>query len=232
MFSKDFIKDFDILTNEISKEPFAFVRYADGEHAVLERQPIQGHDWHMSPEYKIASEDINESLNYRHNRYFYGVSCYCCDPPKAEYFKNKLVDCWERVTYSNLFANANYIKTLEWLGKIDKPICVLGNLNMVSKKLPFKGSSVFYPSNIVQLYNSGYKEDIIAASITGTKIKDNVVLVALGPLSEILIHKMWLENPSNYYIDIGSVIDPFIHGLTRDYHRKDSPFSKKVCNNL
>ena len=32
-------------------------------------------------------------------------------------------------------------------------------------------------------------------------------VVALGPVSKVLIHAMWLRNPNNTFIDIGSMMD-------------------------
>jgi hypothetical protein len=48
-------------------------------------------------------------------------------------------------------------------------------------------------------------------------------LVSAGPLSEVFIHQLYLSNPNNIYIDVGSSIDVFTKNkYTREYQFKRS----------
>lgn len=230
MFSHNFTKDLDILFSQIGKEPFAFTRFADGEHAVLEGQAINGYDWTMESSFSLARKDMNSSLEYRNSRYFYGISCVCCDPIKSQYYKNRLADCLERVSYSNMFVNSNYNKAREWLSAIPSDSWLLCNEKAKNKSFPFKSNNIYFSSNIIRAYE--LEKDNILSSVSPILEKSNkIVLVSVGPLSEILIYHLWNQNKTNYYIDIGSIIDPYIHGNTRIYHH-DSSWLSRTCTSL
>lgn len=230
MFSHDFSQDLEILLSQINKEPFAFTRFADGEHAVLEGQHINGYDWTMESSFSLAKKDINSSLDYRDSRYFYGISCACCDPVKSQYYKNKLADCLERVSYSNMFVNSNYSKAREWLSSIPSNSWLLCNEKAKNKSFPFKSNTIYFSSNIIKAYET--EKNTILSSLSPILQESNkIVLVSIGPLSEILIYHLWNHNKTNYYIDIGSIIDPYIHGNTRIYHH-DSSWLNRTCTSL
>lgn len=230
MFSHNFSQDLEILLSQIGKEPFAFTRFADGEHAVLEGQPINGYDWTMESSFSLARKDINSSLEYRDPRYFYGISCACCDSIKSQYYKNRLTNCLERVSYSNMFVNSNYNKAREWLSAIPSDSWLLCNEKAKNKSFPFKSNNIYFNSNIVKAYES--EKNTILSSVNPILEESNkIVLVSVGPLSEILIYHLWNHNKTNYYIDIGSIIDPYIHGNTRIYHH-DSSWLNRTCTSL
>ena len=47
---------------------------------------------------------------------------------------------------------------------------------------------------------------------------NTIFLISAGPLSEVFIHKLYLVNPQNKYIDVGSSIDKYVKNkVTRDY---------------
>lgn len=217
-FTHNFNQDLDILLSEIGKEGFAFTRFADGEHAVLEGKPIQGYDWFMEPSYQKSKKDITLALDYRHPRYFYGISCTCCDQEKATYYKGKLADCMHQVTYSNIFANGNYNKSKAWLESLNCNPWLLVNDKAYKKNIPFAHKPIYFSSNVLTEYEKDPSAVITTQVDLIPNFNNQLVLVAVGPMSEILIHYLWSFNKTNYYIDIGSIVDPYIHGDTRIYH--------------
>lgn len=245
MFNKHFTGDLEAIIQRVnSKGPgFAFTRFADGEHAVMERKPLQGYDWSMKDSFTKSSEALNKALDYRDENYYYGVSCACCDQEKYDYYKKRLSDCWDRVTYSNLFVNGNYGRTIEWMKSIPKIDFFLMNVNGMAPHESGKVSRVkdscvlniktpkFFPSNVLEYFeNEPYNivDEQIDLICNFTK---KIVMVSVGPLSEILIHYMYSQNKDNYYIDVGSVIDPMIHGDTRIYHH-NSHWQNMICSKL
>ena len=57
----------------------------------------------------------------------------------------------------------------------------------------------------------------------GKKYTNTLFLISAGPLSEVFIHKLYLSNPNNIYIDVGSSIDMFTKNIyTREYQFKRS----------
>lgn len=235
MFNKHFTGDLEAIIQRVNSRGsgFAFTRFADGEHAVMERKPLQGYDWSMKDSFTKSSEALNKALDYRDENYYYGVSCACCDQEKYEYYKQRLADCWDRVSYSNIFVNGNYRRTLEWIKSLPKIDLFLMNEAGEGKELPINSSRrVYYPANVLNMFER-ISENVL--EMTEEDISDlpekSLVLVSVGPLSEILIHKMYSINKNNYYIDIGSVIDPMIHGDTRIYHH-NSHWQNMVCSKL
>ncbi|WP_086245085.1 glycosyltransferase family 2 protein [Campylobacter devanensis] len=55
-------------------------------------------------------------------------------------------------------------------------------------------------------------------------------VVSAGPMSEVIIAKLYENNKNNCYIDFGSSIDSFIHQkLTRTYMNENSNYAKQNC---
>ena len=61
------------------------------------------------------------------------------------------------------------------------------------------------------------------------QIENQTFFVSAGPVSEILIDRMYKANPNNQYIDVGSSLDEFTHGrMTRPYMDLNSQYSKEI----
>jgi hypothetical protein len=61
-----------------------------------------------------------------------------------------------------------------------------------------------------------------------SQVENKTFFVSAGPVSEILIHKMYSSNPNNQYIDVGSSIDEFVHGrITRPYMNPTSQYANE-----
>ena len=68
-------------------------------------------------------------------------------------------------------------------------------------------------------------------STLAKKYSGNLFLIAVGPLSEILIDKMYKNNPNNRYVDVGSSLDEWTHGkITRPYQQEGSEYYNKKCS--
>lgn len=236
MLTKDFKKDFDIITT--MTEPFSFTRYADGEHAVMVGKDIVGYDWRMTENNVKATKEINDGVEILRTvnpeRNFIGVSCPCCDEPKHTFFKVKFADFFaaNRITYSNLFVNSNYDSAEKWFKDmiIKRPIFLINGKKKEDSTFNFIfKNSILFPSNILEANISSLEDQALTQA---RKSKRTYFLVALGPYSEIIIPKMVKENYENFYIDVGSLVDPYIHGKTRDYHSDNSQFRSRVCSGV
>jgi hypothetical protein len=233
MFTLDFKKDFNILLNRInSTDWFSFARFADGEYSVINKSYLQGIDgWINSPTYATLAEKVGECLYLDHKNFFFGISCPCCDYPTFTYYHSKLGNRFSngRVTYSNIFVNANATK--ENLSKIlntikDGIIVCNQDADINSIKSLFGGGYILIPRNALSYFNdyptNNYVIDALS-NITGKK-----VFFCAGPCSELLILELFKLNTQNHYIDLGSILDPLILGKqTRPYH---SGACAKVCN--
>lgn len=60
---------------------------------------------------------------------------------------------------------------------------------------------------------------------------ETLFIISLGPVAKIFAHQMWLANPKNMYIDVGSAVDGYVKGRnSRPYADPNSPYSKKICS--
>lgn len=233
MFTKNFKEDLKAIFNRVDSggKGFAFNRFADGEYHVLEGKPLQGWDWSMKPEFSVTSSLLGNALSYEDDNYYYGVSCSCCDKEKYEYYKNKLSKVWHKVSYSNMFANGNYLDTLKWLS-FKRDIVLIANEKTNINNLPFHVSR-FQPvkSNALEDFDKNPEAELSKYRWLLNYNSKNLVLISAGPLAKIILYRMFCIHPDNYYLDIGSVIDPFIHGNTRIYHHHPS-WRSMICTGL
>ena len=207
VFSHQFDEDIQTIINLIKKkENFTLARFADGEYACMNALHCNGIDgWTVGPEDKELAEDLTEAYTHTEKNFFYGISCPCCDLPKHEWLKEKTDHDWGNITYSNIFVNANFNTFAHFvIEELDRPVVLIGNENAVQGGYPFTVKQ-FVPvkSDIVTWYRTD-REQIHETFIDLAKqYEDTLFFVSAGPLSEIIISKMYKTNPNNTYVDVG-----------------------------
>ena len=122
MFDHDFVGDFLKLEDMIlNKEHFALARYADGEFHVMNGMPCQGIDgWRMDPSKTKIQEDLTKAFKHTEENYYYGISCPCCDKSTHEWFLKNCPQPVDRLTFSNIFVNANQERTKALFYRLEK----------------------------------------------------------------------------------------------------------------
>jgi hypothetical protein len=231
-----FTEHFSFFKNKIlNKENFAFARYADGEKIILENNIISFNTqayvvdkWTYNNN-KIFSKDLMQTCYHKEDNYYYAISCKCCDENGSNYYKKLLEN--HNITYSNLFINANYNKFIEFINKLDRDVVVLANKNCLQSNYPFNViQKIPIENDCVNWYESNKTTIIKGMSLLANKYKNTLFFISAGPLSEILIHNLFIVNPDNTYIDIGSALDIYTHNkITRPYQNKNSEYSTKEC---
>lgn len=211
-FSQDFIADFEQF--KLDSEPFAFVRFGDGERAIATGKPVSvaPDGWSYDGHVTSFANDLNAALQYTAPDYYIGISDSCCDRQSHEWYLEQLKVPLEQVTFANIFVNWNYRRFLQ----LD-----LDNAAIVA--------SVDCDFRI--------PEDIIASNfdldhlVTELLPVDRPIIVAAGPASAIIIHKYWQRAINKQTIlDVGSAIDERTKGRkTRTYHHPGSRTSELVC---
>lgn len=236
-FDHDFRNDLAVLMHEAEHgEPFAFVRFCDGEHAIMENRDIRTADgWKVGNEWMRKA--MTEAFDSRLPRYVKGIACPCCWPEGHLYYLNRVAgevlkheppQPQELLTYSNLFVNGNYDTALPWLRGLARNWCVVSSA---------WGSDIRVPADW-----SALGEDLpnyVSATHRRMREQRRPILVAAGPLGKILIHYYCNlpsesagrpEPPHHTILDIGSALDPDLFGQgNRGYHNPDHPNRKKVC---
>jgi hypothetical protein len=60
------------------------------------------------------------------------------------------------------------------------------------------------------------------------QLENQLFFISCGPVSEIIIHKLYQNNPNNTYVDMGSSLDELIHGYkTRPYMDPNSRYANE-----
>lgn len=233
MAEKKYLKDeFETIFSKIrNNKNITLFRLGDGERSLILGKSVHAQEgWSAPSTVTPLGKALYNSLNIDADNVYYGVSCPCCDKSAYYWYSSNIKS--KNITFANIFVNANYrrfIKEFETLtrdaivianhkGKNNK----IGNLNVLKYYSVGDQCVDFFENKLDSLIN-----DIITDF--GTK-KNILYVVSAGPLSEIIIHRLFENNPDNTYIDFGSSIDCYIHQKdTRPYTDSSSIFGKRNC---
>lgn len=227
---KTFKGDFDKFLDKIKRgRHFSLSRWGDGELKILEggyidlRTKGNGEFRYdpAVPEYQKSRYDMIDAYKYVDEEYYIGVACPCCvGQEKYEYMKRLSGQCEENLTWANIFVNSNYGQFKEkYMPEFTKHIVNLViNKNSKLEALPFASKNTWYVGTDAWL-DDYHLIDTMAEYIIRGNVRDEIFIIAAGPFANILTHKLWLVSKENTYIDIGSVLDPYLGlKLTRGYH--------------
>lgn len=223
-FIQDHKKDLEILKSAIlDNEIMYFSRFADGERATIEGRQCRADGWIANKKGKNRQllESMDKAISYVHPQYYIGFSCPCCDVSSNSFYRKKIKLSKEHLTYSTIFANGNVDIAEKFLTDLiqNTDIEIVGCKNE---------STIKIAENMIEpLVDPTLCLEQIANS---TK---NIILLAAGPYSCILIYEYLLRNmPSKTIIDIGSALDGIYGRKTRRYHEAGHMNRRKVCKNL
>jgi hypothetical protein len=233
---KDFNNDFDYFTNLInSNTNFAYTRYADGEVALMKGQQIDTNsqassvdNWTSPPILTKVGKQLLETLSHTENNYYYAISSDTDFKEDSLFLKSKIKT--NNITFANLWINANYQKMKAFYNSLQKEVYLICNEKAKKESFPFGVIEIFpFPNNCISYWEQ-YEDDYISQLLNYIKyVSNKTFLISAGPVSEILIHKMYECNPNNQYIDVGSSIDEFVHNrITRPYMDSNSLYSKEI----
>jgi hypothetical protein len=237
LFKEDFDQTLSMIADSNS---LALARYADGEASILKNITVGNKDGWLYKKDKnlIFRRDLRRSLLCTDKNYLYGISCTCCDEPNHKFLLESLKAPKESLTFSNIWVNANFTRFnelfIQTLKKTGKQIILCSGakarVNELNNILPI-ADFIPIPGNCI-VYWEKYREQIRGLlDLKATQHQGAIFLVAVGPFSEIVIHEMWLANPQNIYLDIGSTLDPMLFRRnSRSYHTAGHLFSDRICS--
>lgn len=132
----------------------------------------------------------------------------------------------ENLTFANLWVNSNYELTKNLLFDLfrTKKVILFANKNSTIESLPFK------LEQFVRISYNAWIEDInILDTFPILQYQNCLFLFCAGPFGNILTHHFWTRNPYNQYVDVGSILNPFLgsEGFRRGYF--DGKNSGKFC---
>jgi hypothetical protein len=184
----------------IDNIPHALVRYGDGEKNIFNNINCQRKGFKFdSAMDKSFRQDLLDSYNAKINSYYVA----------------------DKEISACLFVNENYPIFINHVIPLFKSyhVIFIGNDKSDLTKLPFPIKTFFPVSNNAWRYFPNIHNDVLE------EIKNNdqpvLVLLACGPYSNVLVHKLWKANNKSIYWNIGSTLDPYLYGeKTRQYHER------------
>lgn len=230
MFRQKFVADFSAITSRIeSGTPFAFVRFGDGEDAIIRgRRHVARSDGWIWPHGGLGADADLPDLLYRSlvggcddPDWFVGVSAFKHHQKSHEFYLRELKmygPDMSRVTFAEIFSFSNYTRFLGWTERI-------GGISRARFSICGPGSNTTYrvPFDAMQSLSSGGKpgaaeiakqvaDEMMIDSMAGVRLP---IFVAAGPLANLIIQRYWTEcNPARRrtIIDVGSALANYLHG--------------------
>lgn len=235
-----FFTDFDYFWGKIENyENFVFARYADGEVMLMNgigvRENTQAFNvdkWSAPNFLTKVGRELLESLKHAENNYYYAISSKTDDINDYMFLRNNIKQSEDKLTFVNLWINANYQKSIKKYYELKRPVILICNYKAKKENFPFEVSKIIpFPNNCVEFWeNSGDKFIEMLINEIG-EIQNQLFFISCGPVSEIIIDKLYTNNPNNTYIDVGSSIDEFVHSQkTRPYMDSGTVYSNMISS--
>lgn len=213
-----FRQDFQELLALIKrKEPFAFVRFGDGEVALMEGWKRNNRDGWSSgtPQSRKLGRELRQVLSRRDDRFYIGTLCRGDRPGLVKYLWPRIRQQKKYVTYARIFSYGNYIEARGFfLQNMTEGVVLVGHSNGSGKKIGGMKVDEYYSvkSDAVGQWSTSNAMlkadwDKLAASHNG-----KLFILCAGPLAKMAVAQMWDCNRDNRYLDVGSLFDLEIHG--------------------
>jgi hypothetical protein len=223
-FAQEMRTDLKAVLDGIERmEPFALVRYGDGEASML-RLPPPEREYQKRVEGEYESWDVKAlvprfraallaALETDLEGYCIGVNCRRCDWLGREFCVERMKIPLCRQTFAELFGWINYDAAFAGFSSIYRNGSALVTCG------PEADHEV--PPNIA--VNPGWHEDQIVSSLLEER---RPILVAAGPGANTIVHRYWdRQAPERRVpiVDIGALLDTVIHDgeISRAYQRED-----------
>lgn len=204
----------DIIYKLENKIPFAFSRWGDGEWLNVNESNGANCDGN------IYYEDLGFELKkiaLVPQDYYMGIMTHIYNDEAHYYVKRESEKYPQQWHDSDILHKASIDDKLKDLitALHNSYIVYIGNESL--KKLDFTNEFIEIPySNCWDIQD----EIINKIKLTFALNYHKVYLFSAGMATNVFIDKLWKSNNTNTYLDVGSVFDPYVGRLTRNYHKK------------
>lgn len=235
----NFNDDFEYFWSLIEKEEnFTFARYADGEVMLMKgyqvseiTQAFSIDKWKAPNILTKVGVELMLTLNHTESNYFYAISSKSDNVNDYQYLKENIKQTEDKLTFANLWINGNYLSMKLKLCINKREVILICNEEAKIENFPFNVTEIIpFPNDCINFWETNSVEFLDKIN----KFKDlnnQLFFISCGPISEIIIHKLYENNPNNTYVDVGSSIDEYVHGkLTRPYMDPSSFYSKMISS--
>jgi hypothetical protein len=218
----------NILDNLREGVPQALARFNDGEAQAIVQPDctVARGDQYVSPG---LSNALHEAIQYEQENYWIGLPCDVCATEKWYHkIKHLVRPDYEYLTKAVVTTNRNWKLFTEELPKIlkNKPVHWVGSKEQQLNKLPFKVYNHIHTNS--QNAWEQYKDIISWATDIYPTRDDNdvhylgegeIVILACGPLSRVLVRHWFEKRPNCTFLDVGSAFDPWTRNVWHNCHK-------------
>lgn len=217
-FKQDALGDLKLFQAAMFKEQVALARFGDGEEKMYLGAVYHCSDGWVSKPNKnsLYRKKLGEAIRFEHPNYYIGI----------RYPRNLRMFAWdvrniktppERLCDPCLFVNSRWSRSRKWFNAVRKKCVLVGSGKGVNFKIPH---------NCIQ---PEFKFAKLLARLLKVK---KPILLAAGPLANILVMEYLKRGGKQSIVDIGTVLDVEMFGKpTRRYQRmalaKKKPKRKK-----
>lgn len=199
---------------------------------IMNGRSVKAQEGWAAPNYLTKlGEDLLKSLQVDDPKFIYGISCPCCDNPAYYWYRTRVANS-ANATFANLFVNCNYQKFYEDFTQLDRDAVFIGNHRASGKPIGNLNILQYYSvsDDCVLFWDTQAEDLLLQIKQDFGGCTDLLYVISAGPLSEVIIHNLYIHNPNNCYIDFGSSIDMYIHEhSTRAYMNRESEYANKEC---
>lgn len=235
-----FNSDFNFFWSKIENGVnFSFARYADGEVMLINgvsvkegTQAFNVDKWSAPDGLTKVGIELRESLNHIEEDYYYAISSKTDNIDDYNFLKNNIKQTDDKITFVNLWINSNYEKTKQKYTTLKRNVILICNESAKKENFPFNTIDIHpFPNDCINFWEKNGDEYILDIIEKYKNYKNQLFFISCGPISEIIIHELYTNNPNNTYIDVGSSIDEYVHNkITRPYMDKNSIYSKMISS--
>jgi len=233
-FFEDFNKFWKLIEDGIN---FTFTRYADGEVMLMNGKPVGSitqasriDNWESPEAMTKVGAELLQTLTHSEDNYYYGISAPNDNINDYYFLIDNIKGKKENLTFVNLWINANYRNTIKKYALLKRNVILVCNENAKKENFPFNVTDIMpFPNDCINFWNKNSEQYIADLIAKYGEMSNQLFFISCGPVSEIIIHRLYQNNPNNTYVDVGSSIDEFVHGrITRPYMDPMSPYSKEI----
>jgi hypothetical protein len=233
-FNSDFNNFWGLINTNIN---FTFARYADGEVMLMKGQAVSDgtqassiDKWKAPNSLTKVGEQLLETLNHVEDNYFYAISSITDNINDYTFLKNNIKQKEDKLTFVNLWINANYNLMVKNLCSNKREVILICNKDAKKENFPFNVIDITpFPDDCINFWVENDKSFIDEITKKYSALNNQLFFISCGPISEIIIDALYKANPNNTYVDVGSSIDEFVHGYkTRQYMDNNSYYSKLI----
>jgi hypothetical protein len=229
-FNEDFEFFWSLIDQKIN---FTFSRYADGEVMLMKGKPVNEQtqafrvdNWKAPEGLSKLGSDLLSTLNHTEDNYYYAISTNGDNPNDYSFLKENIKQNDDKLTFVNLWINANYGVMKHKLDNLNRDVVMICNWKACKDSFPFKVIDMLtFPDNCVSFWEENSEWFVKELTEKFNGYNNTLFLVSCGPVSEVIIDALYNSNPNNTYVDVGSSIDEYVHGKkTRPYMDPQSQY--------